>query len=82
MDSDIKENPILIETNSEPMGKQLKSVWGFRGRDFLSVKGNLDSQLMYLFVLSEFYQINSGQELASRADARRGSSIYIYIYIY
>ena len=54
MDSDIKENPKLIETNSEPMGKQLKSVWGLRGRDFLSVKGNLDSQLMCLFVLSEF----------------------------
>ena len=54
MGSYIKKNPKLSETISEPMGKQLKSEWGVRGRDFLSVKGNLDSQLVYLFVLSEF----------------------------
>ena len=79
-----KTYPKPIDANSESMGKQLKSVWVFRGGAFLfcSVKGNLESQIRYLFVLSEFHLITSDQESASRGDARRGSSMYIYIYMY
>ena len=71
MDIDIKHLQNLLTQFQNQWGNNLNRCGVFVAGTFLfcSVKGNPESQLIYLFVPSEFYLIISGQESASRADA-------------
>ena len=72
MDSDTKHIQNLLRQIQNRWGNHLNRC-GFvvAGTFVFSVKGNLESQIMYLFVLSEFYLINPGQESAGQIGSGR-----------